>query len=557
MDNNLDQIPGAGWVLDDQGRPVLDLGGEVLHGNTLLSGLLHNYNLPIAQDISNTNQEQGPQISDVPALAKEDLIRGGQYIKDHPGEILAGLASPELGVPGSIAAGLGGYLFDSMHPFSHQLPDYKTKSAKEYIANGLLSGALNAVPASKGSDELTDAGLRSAMTDAPDFASREVVPEAENSMKTGYVGPRNSFEGWPAPPNINTAPKPLYIPSEDVGGVPGYRVYNYDAIPGAAENEKRLADQGITRFIPNSQSDNPIFDDPNQLVGNFPYSSDITTPEGKAYAQMQAQRSPLLADRVYKGYNPLSHDPHLAVPTFPNRFDMNRGNEDDIQYILDQETNTWHKPVWASSSAAQGQSYGTPIIGSTKYADAIRAAVQSGQINKSNLPNKFNSVEDVLNFADNYDRYNRGDIGAPSDQQVVFNNILQNDPRLIEPYRTFIPSSSNPLFEDMGGKSYKWHDIQGWDLLKAQKAGHDSYIYGNQVDPGKAITEQQWAATRPELYKQAVQPADVHVIFDPRRLHYPSSYTWDMSDMRPLAAAPIAAGLGSYLLKQKEKKEEQ
>jgi len=577
MDNNLDQIPGAGWVLDDQGRPVLDLGGEVLHGNTLLSGLLHNYNLPIAQDVSNTSPEQGPQLSDVPALARENLIRGGQYIKDHPGEILAGLASPELGVPWSIAAGLGGYLFDSMHPFSKQAPDYKTKSAKEYIANALLSGALNAVPASKGSDELTDAGLRSAMTDASNFASREVVPEASESMKTGFVGPSTraeaSFEPWPGTPlqapNLNIGPKPRTIPAEDVGGVPTYQVLNYDAIPGSKDIEKKLIDEGKPRFVPSSTTKNPFFDD--LLVGNNAYTTDMRTPEGQLYAERMSGVDPSVQRELYAGWSPKTFNPDQASYTMaykgnPNEDEMLHGAE-ELDFHQDPASGLWYKPKWLSNRTIGAESYSHPILETPQYGDAIKAAIQSGKITKDNLPKMFSSVKALEDWADTYQQHRSSDI------QTVYNNILAGDPRLQGQYATYVPFIKNPRIIDKRGEGWHkalpgepeyvpnmpfeqgGHEYQNLQIANARKQGKDAVIYKNQVDPGN-LSDQVWQFADPEKYAAGLIPQNVHVVFNPRSLSYPESYMWRNS-MRPLAAAPIAAGLGSYLLKQKEKKDEQ
>ena len=79
------------------------------------------------------------QWSDVPGLVKEQAQASGRYVQAHPGQMLAAAVAPMLGVPGAMAAGLGGYLFDSMHPFTSQAPDYQTQSAKDYILEILIT----------------------------------------------------------------------------------------------------------------------------------------------------------------------------------------------------------------------------------------------------------------------------------------------------------------------------------------------------------------------------------------------------------------------------------
>lgn len=577
MDSNLDQIPGAGWVLDDQGRPILDLGGQVLHGNTLLSGLLHNYNLPIAQDVSNTQQDQGPQVSDIPGIAKEDLVQAGKEVADHPGEIIAGAAAPLLSAPAAMALGLGGYLFDSLHPFTDQKPDYETMTPREYVTNGVITSLLAGLPGPKGESKLTDAGLKSAIGDASDFADREVIPEVSDAMKTGFVGPSTraeaSFEPWPGTPiqapNLNIAPKPKVIPSEDIGGVPGYHVINYEAYPGASETEKRLADEGIQRFVPSSTTKNPFFE--NLLVGNNAYTTDPRTLEGQLYAERLSEAAPGLQRELYAGWSPKDFNPEQASFTMrykgnPNTDDELHGFE-ELDFHQDPQTGLWYKPKWLTNKTIGADSYSHPPLETPQWGDAIKAAIQSGKITKDNLPKGFHSVEDLADWADTYEPYRSGDI------QTVYNNILKDDPRLQGQHATYVQFIKNPRIIDKHGEGWHkalpeepeyvpnlrfeqgGHEYQNKQIANAQKAGNDALIYKNQVDPGN-LSDQVWQFADPEKYAAGILPQDVHVVFNPRTLSYPESYMWRRS-MRPLAAAPIAAGLGSYLLQTKQKKDEQ
>ena len=568
-DYNLDHIPGAGWITDDQGNKVLDLGADTLHGNGLLGGLLANYyNQPIAQDATNTQQEQSPGLYDVPSMAKEDAINTAMYVKSHPGEVLASAAAPILGPVEAAAAGTAGYMFDSYHPFSAETPDYKTLSPEEYIGRGLLAGLGSASAARFERPAITYYGVRGFLPDEP-----------ETQMKTGFVGPSSKtiptgedMGFWPAPPptatpvttpeiqapNLNISPKPLIIPAEDVGGVPGYHVINYDAIPGASEVERQLLDEGKPRLVPSSSTSNKFFGD--LLVGNKDYTQDIRTEEGKRYAAQFKDVDPSVQRNLFSGVSPKTFDPDklsttIEHPGNPNKDYMLHGDE-ELDYKQDPVTGLWYKPKWMTNKTMGAESYSHPILETPQYGDAIKVAIQSGQITEDNLPKNFNSLNDLMDFADTYRAYD----SKGSDIQTVYNNIFRGDPRLQGQYATYEVAIKNPRVIDKQGQGWHkalpdepeyvpglrfeqgGHGYQNMQIENAEKAGHDAVIYKNQVDPGN-LTDQVYKWADPEKYAGSILPQNVHVLFNLRQAWYPESYMWRNS-MRPLAAVPVAGGAG-------------
>ena len=95
---------------------------------------------PSPADQTNTKNQSSPDLStlDYLDIAKQYGSDALNYLKEHPGELAANVAlaaNPEISIPSALAANLGGYMLDSMHPFTAQEADYKTQSPMGYIVS--------------------------------------------------------------------------------------------------------------------------------------------------------------------------------------------------------------------------------------------------------------------------------------------------------------------------------------------------------------------------------------------------------------------------------------
>lgn len=450
-------------------------------------------------------------------------------IQEHPAESAAGLAAgltlpvSAMGLLGAGALGIAGRAIDKTHPLTDEPSDYGRQTPKEMAKDFAIAGGVNALTHGlfgKWPEAVSDEALKDAVISSGLAGNRNVVPE-----------------------------NPRYIPTEEIGGVPGYKVLNYDYIPGASANEARLAAEGVNRFVPASTLKNPgakYFGE--KMVGNPKYMMDPSTPEGKIFEERLANRDPSLD--YYPGHafaasrSELAFNPEMVVPGQDNmgKFAIGHNQGRLGSTLIDGKyyPTKWH--FMADPNAALGYAHALPDRDAKMI---IIDKISKGEITNANLPEGFESTDDLIKRALQSDNIRYGKDRALT--KFVM-GLPENEPVMQE----FVPFYKNVKHYDKAGKGWATPDAADPELAsladdgnawmyqkaqinKAKNEGHDAIMYDRSVDIGGATRKGKRTGI-----------TDVLAGFDPRLEKYPFNYgLWDLGDVRPLAAVPLAAGLGA------------
>lgn len=446
---------------------------------------------------------------------------GGQVVDfatEHPVSLAAGLAGGVLlpaTIPGMLAMGAIGA--------GSEYADSKIRgediSGKDLALAASLQGITHGLFGRAPTEALTDDALRTATT---------------------ARGPIRKFA---VPEEI-----PQYIDASELGGAKGYPMLNYDYIPSAYKTEVEFAKQGIPRLVPANTLDAKGAEKFGELlVGNPDYVMHPSTPEGKLFAESMAKRAKELEgiDRVYSGVqSSQSFQPQQVGELF------------DVQpqhiFPSTQAGEVYTLPKFSSSGNSHAMQYAHPLS-DIESRGIISKMIDDGKITESNLPDGFNSVQELQDRIKDLNMRELFTGKAPVDVRLdrLKKMLPENDPIVQE----FIPMHEKVAVRNNQGKG--WFDIphpedpelaglignagghaqQAALFNKVLGQGDQAVLFNNSVDIGRSGPYRGYA--RPAINK-------VLASFDHGGLKYPFNYgLWNTSDVRPLAAVPLAAGLGT------------
>lgn len=487
-----------------------------------------------------TNVDNAP---DLPASTYTDLLKeygsdALNYLKEHPGELAANVAlaaNPEISIPSALAANLGGYMLDSMHPFTAQEADYKTQSPMGYIGTGLMAGILGAIPGGEGkalSKDIEREG-QAAFKGFPPPPDIDPITYRGKMGNIGTIPPSPDIESIYLNPNA-----PRYVDASTIGGYPGYNILNYT--PEEQAIQKSMEQQGIKRFIPASQlgvGANGF--DPEKMLGNPLYMTSPKTPEGADFLAKRSLASQEIPDILYSGS---SSSPRYDPFTITRPMDIPKGKmfTANAQYgLYPTEKGQVIKPKWLDDQLENAETYAPPFSPYDSR-DYVFNKIDNGSYNENNYPGKDTRFASFQDFKDWL--YNR------KTDQFDIHDLIKDEPQLQRHINSYVPFFENPkIYDKMGGnwtmpdfnypaKPYEGPvEYQARQIKDAINNGNDVVVWRNTIDPGGGITSPRGLISN--VYTSPIIS----------KLKYPFNYgTWNLNDVRPLAAIPLAAGLGAY-----------
>lgn len=552
---------------------LVDENGNLLSSTTVVKG--KRSFLPsvesIAKSALDAENARGPYGQATPGMVvtPDTRVRKQLTLEDIKNAVIDNPAKTALAVGGTGAAILGAPLtipaaavlgmaaegIDKARPFSeNRESDYAIKTPAENFVDIGSAGAWSVIgdvglkAATGGAARLSrmadDALERAARVDV---VGRTVRPEAPTALGEAIPVAVSGSPYRTIKPELENPVIEGYstIPATEVGGKEGYHILDYSMIPSANDIEAKLAKEGIRRFVPAStlknKGANLLGDD---IVGNPQYMMDPRTPEGKLFTKNLANRDPWLdynVDQLHSGSrSTFTFDPEQLTMRYPTKSPTNFNIELNGKY---------HPSHWSSiNDVGLANTYAYQFDNPIEGAQYLKYMFDKGLIDNTNLPIGFMDVPSFKKYTENV-----GDVFADRYTSYLLRKSKANTPISVET----IPFHPNvKVYDKQGGHWYDFDQADATDkalvdkfnnegarkyqeaqLQKAYDEGNQGLVYLNTQDRGGAYR------TGMELPKSHI--GNVFVGLDPRYEKYPFNYgTWNLKDVRPLAALPFA-GLGA------------